>query len=119
MSTWPILGVLMVVGLGLVRPALGDEWKDEFWDGPCQVKVEASATSTRKRSRATAIIDQPCRSAYRIAPRKNTGFPLSSHVSVTSIQYLAWTNAGSSTERMGASTEYSSVSIMHYLRRSE
>ena len=28
MRTWPILGVLMVVGLGLVRPALGHEWKD-------------------------------------------------------------------------------------------
>jgi hypothetical protein len=36
-----MLGVLMVVGIGLVRPALGDEWKDEFWDGPCQVKREA------------------------------------------------------------------------------
>jgi hypothetical protein len=42
MSTWPILGVLMVVGIGLVSPALGDEWKDEFWDGPCRVKVEAT-----------------------------------------------------------------------------
>jgi hypothetical protein len=31
----------MVVGLGLVRPALGHEWKDEFRDGPCQVKREA------------------------------------------------------------------------------
>jgi hypothetical protein len=41
MRTWPILGVLMVVGIGLVRPALGHEWKDEFRDGPCQVKREA------------------------------------------------------------------------------
>ena len=41
MRTWPMLGVLMVVGLGLVRPALGHEWKDEFQDGPCQVKREA------------------------------------------------------------------------------
>ena len=41
MRTWPILGVLMVVSLGLVRPVLGHEWKDEFRDGPCQVKVEA------------------------------------------------------------------------------
>jgi hypothetical protein len=39
MSTWLMLGVLLVVGIG--RPALGDEWKDEFWDGPCQVKREA------------------------------------------------------------------------------
>jgi hypothetical protein len=55
MRTWPILGVLLVIGIGfgIVRPALGDgwkhergqgqwwhgEWKDEFWDGPCQVKV--------------------------------------------------------------------------------
>jgi hypothetical protein len=46
----------MVVGLGLVSPVLSDdwtgrsgqgrwwrgEWKDEFRDGPCQVKVEAT-----------------------------------------------------------------------------
>jgi hypothetical protein len=52
MSTWLSLGVLMVVGIGLLRPTLGDgwkyerghgrwwrgEWKDEFRDGPCQVK---------------------------------------------------------------------------------
>ena len=56
MSTWLMLGVLMVVGLGILSPALGDgwkhergqerwwrgEWKDEFRDGPCQVKVEAT-----------------------------------------------------------------------------
>jgi hypothetical protein len=41
MRTWPILGVLMVAGIGIVRPALAGEWKEEFWDGPCQVKVEA------------------------------------------------------------------------------
>ena len=41
MRIWPILGVLMVVGIGLVRPALGNHWKDEFRDGPCQVKREA------------------------------------------------------------------------------
>jgi hypothetical protein len=41
MSPWPILGVLLVVGIGLVKPALGDHRKEEFWDGPCQVKVEA------------------------------------------------------------------------------
>ena len=41
MRTWPILGILMVVGIGLVRPALGHEWKDEFRDGLCRVKVEA------------------------------------------------------------------------------
>jgi hypothetical protein len=45
----------MVVGIGIVRPALGDdwnyksgqgrwwrgEWKEEFRDGPCGVKREA------------------------------------------------------------------------------
>ena len=55
MRTWLMLGVLMVVGFGILRPALGDgwkhergqgrwwrgEWKDEFRDGPCQVKREA------------------------------------------------------------------------------
>jgi hypothetical protein len=52
MSRWLMLGVLMAVGLGILRPALGDgwtaargpgrgwqgEWTDEFQDGPCQVK---------------------------------------------------------------------------------
>ena len=53
MRTRPIVVVLMVVGI--VGPALGDEWKDksgqgrwwrgewkeEFWDGPCEVKLES------------------------------------------------------------------------------
>jgi hypothetical protein len=42
MSPWPMLGVVMVVGLSLVGPALGHEWKDEFRDGPCRVTVEAT-----------------------------------------------------------------------------
>jgi hypothetical protein len=33
MSTWPILGVLLVVGLGIVTPALDDEWKDKSGQG--------------------------------------------------------------------------------------
>ena len=51
----PILGILLLVGIGIVRPALGDdrkdqseqprwwggEWQEEFWDGPCKVKREA------------------------------------------------------------------------------
>lgn len=55
MRTRSILGVLMVVGITIVWPALGDDWKDtsgqgrwwrgewkeEFWDGPCEVKREA------------------------------------------------------------------------------
>jgi hypothetical protein len=55
MRIWPILGSLMVVGIGIVGPALGDdwkyksgqgrwwrgEWKEEFRDGPCEVKREA------------------------------------------------------------------------------
>jgi hypothetical protein len=55
MRTWLMLGILLVVGIGLLRPALGDgwqhvrgqgrwwrgEWKDEFQDSPCQVKREA------------------------------------------------------------------------------
>jgi hypothetical protein len=48
MSTWPILAVLVVVGIGLVSPALGDEWKDEFWDGPCRVKREAKGGEFKK-----------------------------------------------------------------------
>lgn len=55
MRRWPILGVLMVVGICIVRPALGDDWKDEsgrgrwwrgawkeeYWGGPCEVKLES------------------------------------------------------------------------------
>jgi hypothetical protein len=52
-STWPFLVAFVVVGIA--GPALSDgwqdksgqglwwrgEWKEEFWDGPCQVKREA------------------------------------------------------------------------------
>lgn len=55
MRTRPILGVLMLVGIAMVGPALGHDWKDasgqgrwwrgewkeEFWDGPCEVKLES------------------------------------------------------------------------------
>jgi hypothetical protein len=55
MRIWPILGVLLVVGICLVRPVFSEdwmhksgqgrwwrgEWKEEFWDGPCEVKREA------------------------------------------------------------------------------
>jgi hypothetical protein len=55
MRTLPILGVLLLVGIGIVRPALGDarkgqsgqprwwggEWQEEFWGGPCEVKLES------------------------------------------------------------------------------
>jgi hypothetical protein len=47
--------LIVVVGIGIVMPALGDdskdksrhrqwwhgEWKEEFWDGPCEVKLES------------------------------------------------------------------------------
>lgn len=50
-----MLVVLMVVGIATVRPAVGDDWKDEsghgrwwhgewkeeFLDGPCEVKLES------------------------------------------------------------------------------
>jgi hypothetical protein len=62
MSTWLMLGVLMIVGIGIHRPALGDgwrhergqerwwrgEWKDEFRDGPCQVKREAKGREFKR-----------------------------------------------------------------------
>jgi hypothetical protein len=55
MRTWRMLGVVIFVSLGILRPALGDggthergqargwrgAWKDEFRDGPCQVKRAA------------------------------------------------------------------------------
>jgi hypothetical protein len=48
-----IVGVAMVVGLAALTPATGDdrrgdhrrwwkgEWKEEFWGGPCEVKLES------------------------------------------------------------------------------
>ena len=53
MRTWFILAALMVIGI--IRPALGDDWKDksgqqrwwhgewreEYWNGPCEVKIES------------------------------------------------------------------------------
>jgi hypothetical protein len=56
MNTWGILGVAMIVGIACVTPASGDdrrggpsgkggwwrgEWKEEFWNGPCEVKLES------------------------------------------------------------------------------
>jgi hypothetical protein len=56
MNTWAILGVAMIVVVACVTPALGDdrrggpggqeswwrgEWKEEFWNGPCEVKLES------------------------------------------------------------------------------
>jgi hypothetical protein len=63
MSTWPILGVLLVIGICIVRPELSDgwpdeggqgrwwpgEWKDEFRDGPCQVKREAKRGAFKRQ----------------------------------------------------------------------
>ena len=50
-----ILAVLLVTGLGCAGPALAEhrsdehgqgrwwhgEWREEFWDGPCEVKLES------------------------------------------------------------------------------
>ena len=33
MKTRPILGVLLVVGIAIVKPALGDHWKDANGQG--------------------------------------------------------------------------------------
>ncbi len=56
MNTWSVLGVAMIVGITWVTLASGDdrrsgpggdtrwwrgEWKEEFWNGPCKVKLEA------------------------------------------------------------------------------
>ena len=56
MNSWGILGVVLIVGIACVTPAPGDdrgsgpgvhgrwwqgEWKEEFWDGPCTVKIES------------------------------------------------------------------------------
>ena len=52
MSVKPMLGMWVVAAIGsaMLTPALADhwrggreggEWKDEFWDGPCKVKLES------------------------------------------------------------------------------
>jgi hypothetical protein len=56
MSTWGILGVTMILAIACVTAAPGDdrtgtagdrgrwwrgEWKEEFWNGPCEVKLES------------------------------------------------------------------------------
>jgi len=56
MKRWGILGFAMIVGIACVTPAPGDdrrggpggnerwwrgEWKEEFWNGPCEVKLES------------------------------------------------------------------------------
>jgi hypothetical protein len=48
-SRWRALLVLVAVVVGDVGSALGDDgrrwwrgdWKEEFWDGPCEVKIES------------------------------------------------------------------------------
>ena len=55
MRTWIILGTVIVFCIGIAAPALSDGWKEqsgrgrwwqgdykeEYWDGPCQVKTES------------------------------------------------------------------------------
>jgi hypothetical protein len=53
MKTWGLLGVATIFVIACVTLAPGDdrtgghgrwwhgEWKEEFWNGPCEVKIEA------------------------------------------------------------------------------
>jgi hypothetical protein len=56
MRTWSILGVAMILAIACAAPAPGQdprggpdgqgrwwrgEWKEEFWNGPCEVKLES------------------------------------------------------------------------------
>ena len=55
MRTLIILGTIIVFCIGVAAPALSDDWKEqsgrgrwwqgdykeEYWDGPCKVKIEA------------------------------------------------------------------------------
>lgn len=55
MRACTLLGVLIVFCIGLAEPLRGDDWKEqsgrgrwwrgdyqeEYWDGPCQVKIES------------------------------------------------------------------------------
>jgi hypothetical protein len=48
MRTWGALGVAMILAVACVTPAPGaqgrwwrGEWKEEFWNGPCEVKRES------------------------------------------------------------------------------
>ena len=53
MKTWGILGVATIFAIASVTPAPGDDrtggrgrwwsgaWQEEFWNGPCEVKLES------------------------------------------------------------------------------
>jgi hypothetical protein len=57
MTTWGLLGIAMIFGIGCVTPVPRDdrrgvpgggqerwwrgEWREEFWNGPCEVKLES------------------------------------------------------------------------------
>ena len=50
MKTWAIPAAVMIFVLVSIAPAPGDqqsgrwwrgEWKEEFWNGPCEVKIES------------------------------------------------------------------------------
>lgn len=53
MDKWGFLGIALILGIASVTPAPGDdrrgghgrwwrgEWKEDFWDGPCEVKLES------------------------------------------------------------------------------
>lgn len=55
MRIWTALGILVVFYIGIAAPVLSDDWreqsgkgrwwhgdyKEEYWDGPCQVKTES------------------------------------------------------------------------------
>jgi hypothetical protein len=51
MRTWGVPGAATIRTIACVTPGLGDddrggrwwrgEWKEEFWNGPCEVKLES------------------------------------------------------------------------------
>jgi len=83
MRTWTILGTMIVFCIGIVSPALSDDWKEqsgrgrwwqgdykeEYWDGPCQVKTESKQGSSSARlSARTASVP-----GGTVNGKKNTG----------------------------------------------
>ena len=56
MKSWAPLGFALILVLTEMAPAAADdgarwwrgEWKEEFWDGPCEVKIESKRSEFKR-----------------------------------------------------------------------
>lgn len=65
MRAWTVLGILMAFCIGIAAPVFSDDWreqsgrgrwwhgdyKEEHWDGPCKVKLEAKRDEFKEEVR--------------------------------------------------------------------